>query len=126
VSTLHRRLEKLEKILAPSVAKDAGWGSLAVYRDQLLGEAKKRGEPVSDLKMQLDAMGPQGFWREVIRSYLDDHGFVQQAQESLAETTARALGIRVKQLVFCIEDGSVGRMLLGRFAGTKVATDNGS
>jgi hypothetical protein len=91
---------------------------MAVFRDQLLCEAEKRGEPVSDLKKTLDVLGPQGFLREVIRSYLHDRGFVQQAQESLAGTTARALGISVRQLVFCIEDGRVGRMLLDRFAGT--------
>jgi hypothetical protein len=54
---------------------------------------------ISDFGVQrLDFSGGQSW----VRSYLRDHGFVQSNDESLAETTARALGITTQELAVCI------------------------
>lgn len=124
--TISRRLEKLEKIIAPTVEKDDGWGSMAPLREQLLRQAQERGEPfVADMKKQLDAMGPLGLWSELARVHLGDHGFVQQGTESFAETMCRALGIGSSELRVSIQEGRLGRDLVNRFGGAKTATDNG-
>ena len=39
------------------------WGEMVKFRDQLLRFAERRGTtPVAQLKEELDAMGPIGFW----------------------------------------------------------------
>ncbi len=60
-------------------------------------------------------MGPSGLCREVVRDYLAGHGYEQEPKESLAETTARALGIDMRELRFCIQEGRLGRELMARF-----------
>jgi len=113
---ISRRLEKLEKIFAPRVERESGWGEMAKFRDQLVRLAAQRGTPpVAQLKEELDAMGATGLWCEVVRSYLGDHGFVQDQWESLAETTARALGIDSSELRVCMAQGRLGGALLDRF-----------
>ncbi len=114
--TITRRLEQLEEILAPTVEKDEQWGSMAGFRDLLLRHAQEQGQPfVAELKEQLDWMGPIGLCREVVRDYLAGHGYEQEPKESLAETTARALGIDMQELRFCIQEGRLGRDLVTRF-----------
>ena len=59
---ISRDLEKLEKIFAPRVERES-WGVMVKFRDQLLRFAERRGTtPVAQLKEELDAMGPIGFW----------------------------------------------------------------
>jgi hypothetical protein len=78
------------------------WGQKAEFRDDLLHQAEQWGEPcVTELRDELEQLGPLGLWRETARGYLSDHGFVQSEKESFPETMARALGIntgRVKGL----------------------------
>lgn len=93
MSTRRRRLEKLEKILAPTVREDPGWGSMTKCRDLLLSRAQQRGEPfVVAFKHQLETIGPRGLWIAIARDYLGNRGFVQGPTESFAETIGRALG----------------------------------
>lgn len=127
MSTIRRRLEKLEKTLAPHAEEDAGWGTMARYRDLILSHAKQRGESFyEDAEKQLEAMGPSGLWSEAVRSLLKNHGFVQNGIESFAETVCRALGIKSAELNLLIQDGRLGSELVNRFQSAKVATDNGS
>ena len=68
--SITRRLEQLEKILAPTVGKEDRWGSMAGFRDLLLRQAQEQGEPfVVELKEQLDSLGPIGLWLVVVRDY---------------------------------------------------------
>ena len=53
---------------------------------------------------------------EVIRAYLEIHGFIQGPHESLAETTGRALGYGLEELRICMWDGRLGVELAKRFA----------
>src|SRR5258706_11920974 len=116
MKTISRRLEKLEKTFAPRVEREAAWGAMTKFRDQLLRLAEQRGTaPIAQLKEELDAMGPIGLWFETVRSYLCDHGFVQGPSESLAETTARALGIDSSELRVCMAQGQLGAALMDRF-----------
>src|SRR5258707_12945507 len=90
---ISRRLEKLEKIFAPRVGRDS-WGEIAKFRNELLRLAEQRGTPpVTQLKEELDAMGPTGLWCEAVRSYLRDHGFAQDPSESLAEPPPLPSGV---------------------------------
>src|SRR6266446_9367584 len=108
-------VKKLEAIFAPRVKRES-WGEMAKFRDQLLRLAEQRGTtPVAQLKEELDAMGPTGLWCEAVRSYLRDHGFAQDPSESLAETTARALGIDGSELRIWMVQGRLGAVLLDRF-----------
>jgi hypothetical protein len=117
MSTLRRRLEKLEKILAPTVAKDAGWGTMATCRDLLLSRAQERGELfVEEIKNQLETIGPSGLWIEVARDYLWNRGFVQRPTESFAETIGRALGIGSAALRTRIQEGRLGMDLVNKLA----------
>ena len=75
-------------------------------------------DDVPQLRKELEAIGPTGLWLEAVRGYLRDHGFVQDPSESLAETTARALGIEVRGLRVCMEQSRLGAALLDRFAET--------
>ena len=92
------------------------WGSMAKFRDELLRLAAQRGEPsLAAVAEELEELGPLGLWREAARGYLCDHGFVQSANESLAQTMARALGISTHELRICIADGRIVSTLLDRF-----------
>ena len=52
---IDKRLVKLEKIFAPVVASEDRWGSMAKFRDDLLRQAKQRGEPsVAELREELE------------------------------------------------------------------------
>ncbi len=78
MKTISKRLQKLERVLAASVSEDAGWGSTAPARDQILYLARARGEPfVTEMTRQLDELGPDCLWLEAVRGFLKDHGFVQ-------------------------------------------------
>lgn len=121
--TICSRLQKLEKTLVPAVA-GAKWGNLADVRDKILRLAGHRGPAaVAELKIELDAMGPAGLWIETVRLHLQEHGFVQGSNESLADTTARALGISNQELTAHLMHGTIGKALLERFAGSGIATD---
>jgi len=56
-----------------------------------------------------------GLWRETARSYLRDHGFVQDTTESFGETLARVLGIGTQELKLCLAEGAIGQALSDRF-----------
>jgi hypothetical protein len=124
MKTICRRLQKLEKTFAPAVAAGIGWGSMAGLRDKLLRLSGHQGAAAgAKLRTELDALGPTGLWRETARDYLRDHGFVQQANESFAETMARALGIGIQELKAHLMQGSIGKVLLERFTEPTIATD---
>jgi len=101
--------------------KDAGWGSRRCATSFFM-IAKARGPVCCAPRESLEAMG-RGTWRESARNYLQDHGFVQQAQESLLKPQpGPGIGVRV--------EGLYGRRALGtganrRFGEVKAATDNG-
>jgi hypothetical protein len=89
---------------------------MAEFRGELLRLAARRGEPsVAALTEELEQLGPLGLWRETARSYLCDHGFVQNEKESFAETMARALGINTDELRACIVENRICTALLERF-----------
>ena len=93
---------------------------MARFRDELLRNAENQGAvAVAQLRKELDEGGPVGLWREVARSYLRDHGFVQTTHESFAETMARALGIDTEDLRAWIAQGQIGAMLVNRFANSE-------
>jgi hypothetical protein len=126
MKSISRRLFKLEKMLAPAVESETGWGEMARVRDELLLLARQNGtRPVAQLEQELDAIGPTGLWLETVRIYLREHGFAQGTSESLAVTVARALGIDMLGLKVCIEQGRLGAALLERFEQPGTATDNG-
>ena len=108
--TINRRLRNLEKALAPDVQSETGWGAMGRVRDELLCLAAQQGtQPVTELKEELDALGPIGLWLEAARTHLRDHGFEQRPSESFAQTMARALTISTDQLRECIE-GRIGEV----------------
>jgi len=114
---ISKRLAKLETVFAPAPASEDLWGSMAEFRDELLRQAEQRGEPsVADLREELEQRGPLGMWLETARGYLSDHGFVQSAKESFAETMARALGISTDELRVFIADNRIGTALVDRFS----------
>ena len=121
---ISRRLFKLEKLLAPAVESDTGWGEMARVRDELLLLAAHDGAAAVDQrKAELDALGPVGLWLETVRIYLRERGFEQSTSESFAGTVARALGIDMSGLRVCIEEGGIGSALLERFGQPGTATD---
>jgi len=123
--TITRRLLNLEKVFAPAVQSDENeWGEMAAVRDELLRVAEQQdAASVTQLKEELDGLGPTGLWLEVVRSHLRDNGFVQSDTESFAETMARALGIGVCDLRLWIEQGPVGEALLERFKQHNIASE---
>jgi hypothetical protein len=124
MKALSRRLERLEKALAPVVESEDSWGRMAEFRDRLLQLAEQRDAlSVAALREELDRLGPAGLWRETARGYLCEHGFIQSGNESLAQTMARALGINTDELRICIAENRIGAALLKRFSGTGDATD---
>jgi hypothetical protein len=121
---ISKRLAKLETVFAPVPASEDRWGRMAEFRDELLRQAEQRGEPsVAELREELEQIGPLGLWRESARGFLSDHGFVQSANESFAETMARALGIDTDELRDCIAENRIGSALLERFREPENTTD---
>ena len=121
---ISRRLFELEKILAPAVESETGWCEMAGVRDELLRLAAQHGTTAAArLETELDAIGPFGLWLETVRIYLRDHGFVQGKSESFAGTVARALGIDMRGLRVCMEQGGLSTALLERFGQPGTATD---
>jgi hypothetical protein len=117
--SLNKRLQKLEMVLARRAVGDDDWAGMAFLREQILHLAEAWGESrVAEMEAQLDSLGPLGLWREVCRSVLADHGFVQTGHESLAETMARALDINTDELRVCIAQGQIGSAWLERFRGS--------
>jgi hypothetical protein len=117
LSTIRKRLEKLEKLVPPIVNKDAHWGKLAALRDDFLrDQAKEHGDAyAADLKKEWEEKGPLAFRIEMIRAYLKLHGIDQGPNESFAQTIARALGIGTSELSVRIRDGTFGRDLWNKF-----------
>jgi len=117
---ISRRLIKLEKVFAPAAESEDTWGSMAEFRDELLHQAEQRGELcVTELREELEQLGPLGLWRETARGYLSDHGFVQSGNESFAQTMTRALGIGTHELRVCIAEGRIGLALLESLGNVK-------
>ena len=116
MKTIRKRLQKLERSLAPGSSDNDNWSSMACIRDEILLSAKRLGIPrVTEIAEELNALGPTGLWRETLRACLEDRGFVQTQEESFAETIARALAIEIDELRFCIANGQVAAALLHRF-----------
>jgi hypothetical protein len=67
--------------------------------------------------------GPTGLWLEAVRYHLQDHGFVQRDGESFAETMGWALGISNHELRSHLMQGSIGSVLLQRFADHRIDAD---
>jgi hypothetical protein len=125
MKTISKRLQTLERLLAPRVENEEHWGSLASVRDEIVCHAERLSESYgAAIRAELDALGPAGLWRETVRSFLADHGFVQSGAESLAETMARALNIGTDELRLRIAQGQIGAALTERFREPSVATDN--
>jgi hypothetical protein len=94
MKTFSKRLQKLERSRAFRVAGEDKWGALARFRDEIIGRAEQLGAAYgSEIRAEIDALGPAGLWRETARRLLADYGFVEGANESFAETMARVLGI---------------------------------
>ena len=121
--TIARRLTNLEIAFAPRLEQEDPWGSMRPFRDELVLLAVERGG-ASELEVELEALGPLGFWREAARGYLSDRGFVQSEKESFAETVARALGINMDELRVWIVENRIGTALLERFREPENTTDN--
>ena len=128
MSTLRKRVEKLEKLVPPIVDPDAEWGELAAIRDDYLrDQAQEHGEVhAAGLKQQLLEDGPVRFHLEIIEGYLKLHGIKPGPNESFFMTMARALGIPTSELGVRMEEGTVGRDLWNKFGDVNTATDNGS
>src|SRR5450631_4555227 len=108
-----RRLQKLERSFALRVGNGDDWGRLLSVRDEIVCHAEQLSESYrAAIRAELDTLGPSGLWRETARSFLADHGFDQSADESFAETMARALGIDTDQLRTLIAQGQIGSALL--------------
>ena len=124
MKAISRRLAKLEEVFAPPLTSEDLWGSMAVFRDDLLRQAEQRGEPpVAELAEELEQLGPLGLWREAARGFLSDHGFGQSETECFAATMARALGISTDELIVCIAQNRIGSALLERFRESENTTD---
>ena len=125
MKAISRRIEKLEMVFAPTTKSEDRWGSMAKLRDDLLRQAEQQGATsVAEVGAELERIGPSGLWLEAARGYLSDHGFVQSANESFAETMARALGISTDELRICIAENQIGKALLERFREPAITTDN--
>ncbi len=113
MKTIGRRLQKLERLLAPKVENGDDWGGLASMRDEILRQAERTSESHgAAIRVELDTLGPVGLWCETARSFLADHGFVQSGDESFAETMARALGIGTDELRIEIAKGGIGSVIV--------------
>lgn len=106
--TISKRLEKLERTFAP-IAEDEADNQAADLRARIRLSAPSIGQPVAaELEKLLDEVGPQRFHTELHRAHLIAHGFVQGANESLAETTCRAAGISSEDLKARMFEGRSG------------------
>jgi hypothetical protein len=128
MSTLRKRLEKLEKSIPPIVDPDVAWGELAAFRDDYLrDQAQERGEAyAADLKKQLMDDGPLAFRIAVIRGFLKIHGIEEGPNESLASTMARAAGVETSEVLTCLQEGRFAQAVIDNVEKAKQATDNGS
>jgi hypothetical protein len=128
MSTLRKRIEKLEKLIPPIVDPDAEWGELAAVRDDYLrDQAQEYGEAyAADLKKQLMHNGAIAFRMEAIRAFLKIHGIEEGANDSLASTMARAAGIETSELMTCMRDGRFAQAVIDNVEKAKIAADNGS
>jgi hypothetical protein len=116
MKAISRRLAKLEEVFAPVAESEDRWGRMAEFRDEILRSAEERGDPsVTELREELERIGPSGLWLEAARGYLSDHGFVQSGNESFAQTMARALGINTDELRVWIAAGRIGSALVDMF-----------
>jgi len=116
MKTISKRLQTLERLLAPRLEKGDHLGNMADMRKDLLHLAEQSGESHAfQIRMELDALGPVGLWCQTVRGLLADRGFVQTGEESLAETMARALNIGTDELRIRIAQGRIGSALLERF-----------
>jgi|HubBroStandDraft_5_1064220.scaffolds.fasta_scaffold33776_2 hypothetical protein len=103
MKAISKRLPRLETLFAPGAEKEDDWGGMAGVRDEMLRVAARLGEHrCSEIRTELDALGPAGLWREAVRGFLVDHGFIQAGDESFAETVARSLDIGTDKLRVCI------------------------
>jgi len=126
VSTIRKRLEKLEKSIPPIVDPDAEWGEFAAFRDDYLrDQSREHGEAyAADLKKQLLEAGQVRFHIEIIEGYLKLHGIEPQPNESFVMTVARALGIDTAEVGVRMQEGTFGRDLWNKFGDVNNATDN--
>ena len=117
MSTLRKRVEKLEKLVPPIVDPDAEWGELAAIRDDYLrDQAQEHGEArAADLKKQLQEYGPVRLHIEIIEGYLKLHGIEPEPNESFIMTLARALGIGTEELGVRMQEGTLGSDLWNKF-----------
>jgi hypothetical protein len=124
LKAITRRLKQLEQAFATAAVAQPGWGKLATLRDKLLRLVAPRGqEAVSQLKAELDQGGPTGLAIDLIKCQLADHGFKPDANESLAETIARALSISLRELRACMEEGRLFAALAEQFQRAGIASD---
>jgi hypothetical protein len=128
MSTIRKRLEKLEKLVPPIVDPDAEWGERAAIRDLFLrDQAQEHGDAyAADLKQQLLKDGPVRFYIRIIEGYLKLHGIEPGPNESFAMTVARALDIGTAELADRMRDGTFGRDLWNKFGDINAPADNGS
>jgi len=71
MKTLSKRLQRLETLFAPQADKEDDWGGMAGVRDEMLRGAARLGEPrCSEIRTDLDALGPAGLWNEAVRALL--------------------------------------------------------
>ena len=101
------------------------WGGLAGLRGKLLDAARPRGgAAVDELRIELDALGPIGLWRETVRYYLREHGFAPSGNESFFEVLARALGISMPEFKTLLTQNRIGSALKERFTAPRAAGDD--
>ncbi len=106
--TISKRLEKLERTFAP-IAEDQADNQAADLRARIRCSAPSIGQPAAaELEKLLDEIGPQRFHTDLHRAHLIAHGFVQDTNESLAETTCRAAGISSEELKARMFEGRSG------------------
>jgi hypothetical protein len=63
MKTLEKRLRRLERSFAVRIAESDDWGGWASIRDEMLRQAERLGESRSEIRTELDALGPTGLWR---------------------------------------------------------------
>ena len=113
MSAIRKRLATLQRRLAPLAPHEDPWGPSAQYRDLIVRHAAERGASfATEVKRQLDEIGPGGLWLELVGAHLNSLGYEQQANESFAETMTRALGIGMIQFKGYMSDGRLGTELL--------------
>jgi hypothetical protein len=107
LTAISKRLQKLEKILAPQTVEIHPWGSMVKVRNELLCVAAAKGQADAiSIERELEDLGPHGLWLEMVRTFLAGHQIIQNGDESFTETIARALGIDSEDLRSFIARGS--------------------